>query len=202
MLSTYRRATDQVQITRHTKLNGQHMKLHIPQLTIIHDNNHGMVWVDCLTGEQLHSLCPGRLAKWWKTIFYDFVDMSRVNGFILFQLYRRANPDAVACKRSYDQQHSALSLSCSWQRLLQKLLFLWQAMDCSQLQLRWWWLFTISRGQPIQENVLLCYQQDHVQCKCGFRHHMWHSPAWYSNKLLSGLSNTAVIQEKLPSECF
>jgi hypothetical protein len=38
--------------------------------------------------------------KWWKTLFFHFIDIARVNSYILFQDWRKQNPDLEILNRS------------------------------------------------------------------------------------------------------
>ena len=46
-----------------------------------------------------------KCVRWWKTWFYHIVDITVVNGFILFRQHRKNDPDLAILKR-----HSEYSL--------------------------------------------------------------------------------------------
>ena len=41
-----------------------------------------------------------KCVRWWKTLFFHMIDISLVNSFILFQSFRKANPDMVSLERA------------------------------------------------------------------------------------------------------
>ena len=50
--------------------------------------------------------------KWWKTLFLHFIDIARVNSYILFNEFRKRNPDVPELQRPshYSQLDFTLEL--------------------------------------------------------------------------------------------
>ena len=63
MLSTYHKGSDFVSVERNTKVNGEHVVLQIRQPKAIHDYNHGMGELTCLTAGALHTKSGGSLGS-------------------------------------------------------------------------------------------------------------------------------------------
>ena len=71
----------------------------VRQPKCIQDYNNYMNGVDrsdqILSSYNLLRKC----VRWWKTLFFHMTDIACVNGYILFKLYQKANPDKKALHR-------------------------------------------------------------------------------------------------------
>jgi hypothetical protein len=93
VLTTIHNATDLSQAQRRTKKNGVFETLHVKQPGAIRDYNAHMGGVD--KSDQLLNKYNmlRKTNKYWKTLFFHFLDIARVNSYILFQDWRKKNPD-------------------------------------------------------------------------------------------------------------
>ena len=48
--------------------------------------------------------------KFWKALFYDYLEIASVNSFILFSQYRKQNPNCIERISSYDYKEFRVSL--------------------------------------------------------------------------------------------
>ena len=105
MLSTVHRGDSHVMVTRHTKVNGQHVELNIRQPTCVRDYNKNMGGVDTFDQRAAAYRTLRRTNKYWKSIFLDIIDIVAVNSFLLFQLFRQQNPGVIERPRQYRRRH-------------------------------------------------------------------------------------------------
>ena len=77
---------------RRVKVDGQYRQIIVRQPQLVQDYNMNMCGVD--KSDQLigkyKTLRPTK--KYWKTLFYHFLDIGRVNSYILMQDWRLKNP--------------------------------------------------------------------------------------------------------------
>lgn len=112
-LSTiHQRAHDYSYAKRRTKVNGQYRPLHVRQPKVVDSYNKSMGGVD--RSDQLIGKYKTlrKTNRWWKTLFYHFLDIARVNAYILFNDFRAKNPDIQELSRpkSYNQLDFTLEL--------------------------------------------------------------------------------------------
>ena len=110
MLSTYHKGSDHIDIERNTKEGGQHVVVHLKQPRAIHDYNHGMGGVDTFDSMCASYKVSRRSKKYWKAMFYDFLEIASVNSMILFQLYRRNHANAIPRSATYDHMEFRVAL--------------------------------------------------------------------------------------------
>ena len=110
MLSTYHKATDNLMIQRNTKQQGQHAVIHIKQQKAVSDYNGGMGGVDVFDQRCATFKVRRKSRKFWKALFFDFLEVASVNSYILFSEYRRLNPDAILRKRSYSHEDFRIAI--------------------------------------------------------------------------------------------
>ncbi|KAK1152066.1 piggyBac transposable element-derived protein 4-like [Acipenser oxyrinchus oxyrinchus] len=92
VLSTIHSATESVTVQRRARSHGKLDIVNVRQPLAIHEYNQHMGGVD--RSDQLiqkYSVLISSL-KWWKTLFFQFVDIAVVNAYILFQEWRASNP--------------------------------------------------------------------------------------------------------------
>jgi len=79
--------------SRRTKVNDQFRPIHVSQPNVVADYNKYMGGVD--RSDQMIGKYKvlRKTSKYWKTLFYHFLDIARVNSFIMFQEFRRKNSD-------------------------------------------------------------------------------------------------------------
>jgi hypothetical protein len=99
VLSTMHKAKSVHLAKRRTKVNGAFVTLDVSQPDAIKDYNANMSGVD--KSDQLLNKYNmlRKTNKYWKTLFFHFVDIARVNSYILFQDWRRQNPDYTELHR-------------------------------------------------------------------------------------------------------
>ena len=105
MLSTMHRGDSHVMVTRHTKVNGQHVELNIRQPTCVRDYNKNMGGVDTFDQRAAAYRTLRRTNKYWKSNFLDIIDIVAVNSFLLFQQFRQQNPGVIERPRQYRRRH-------------------------------------------------------------------------------------------------
>ena len=82
MLSTVHSGDDRVQVTRNTKVNGEHVVLQLNQPKCIQDYNAHMVGVDVFDQHVAAYWSLRKTNKYWRTIALDFLDAVAVNSYI------------------------------------------------------------------------------------------------------------------------
>ncbi|XP_071372964.1 piggyBac transposable element-derived protein 4-like [Centroberyx affinis] len=90
-LSNYHKANDMTEVTRFVKRDGLREKTIVRQPKVIgdyHKQTRGLDASDDMikTYEVQH-----KTQKWWKTLFYHFIDIAVVNSFLLFQEWQQCH---------------------------------------------------------------------------------------------------------------
>ena len=100
MLTTIDNASEYVNVTRKIKQDGKFVAKEVPQPITISHYNKFMNAVDksdqYLSKYNLLRKC----LRWWKTLFFHLIDISIINGFILYRLYAASNPNIKELQRS------------------------------------------------------------------------------------------------------
>ena len=70
---------------RHKNNEGRYERLNVKQPAVVKDYNDNMAGVD--RSDQLIGKYSTlrKTNKWWKTLFYHYIDIARVNSYILFK---------------------------------------------------------------------------------------------------------------------
>ena len=100
VMSTMHDANKSTTAQRRTKQNNQFRNITVKQPEVVQDYNSYMAGVD--KRDQLINKYNmlRKTNKWWKTLFFHFIDIARVNSFILFQDFRQKNSDIPELNRS------------------------------------------------------------------------------------------------------
>ncbi|XP_055885721.1 piggyBac transposable element-derived protein 4-like [Biomphalaria glabrata] len=100
LVSTMHSANEFNYVNRRTKNNGVFEQLKVKQPQLVGDYNSFMGGVD--KSDQLLNKYNmlRKTNKYWKTLFFHFIDIARVNSYILFQDWRKQNPDIEELNRS------------------------------------------------------------------------------------------------------
>ena len=105
-LSTvHKKANPYVYFQRHVKVNRQYRPVHVRQPKLVKDYNTNMSGVN--KSDQLINKYNTlrKTHRWWKTLFFHFVDAVRVNSFVLFNVLRAKYLDIAKLQRpkTYNQ---------------------------------------------------------------------------------------------------
>ena len=103
-ISTVHAGHDHVQVQRKTKQNGQFQMVQVDQPQAIADYNRSMGGVDLFDQHIATYRILRRARKFWKSLFFDLVDLSTVNAYLMFELWMKANPGAI--KRPRHHRHN------------------------------------------------------------------------------------------------
>ncbi|KAK0066874.1 piggyBac transposable element-derived protein 3, partial [Biomphalaria pfeifferi] len=99
VMSNFMTANGYSFVKRRTKINGEYRELLVKQPSIIKEYNVYMGGVD--KSDQLINKYNvlRKTKKYWKTLFFHFIDIARVNSYILFQEWRKTHSDIPELKR-------------------------------------------------------------------------------------------------------
>ncbi|XP_066567847.1 uncharacterized protein LOC136755273 isoform X2 [Amia ocellicauda] len=103
-LSTFHRADKSCDVERMVKVEGQWARKMLRQPAAIHDYNQHVGGVD-KSNERIGTYHALHKSKWWKTLFFHFMDIAIVNSFLLFQEWRKKNPNVVGLQRGTKFSH-------------------------------------------------------------------------------------------------
>lgn len=112
MLSTVHSANESVDITRNSKINGSYQQIQVPQPVCIKDYNSGMGGVDVFDQHIAAYRSLRKANKYWKSIAIDMLEVAVVNSYILFNLYRKANPNKIQRPAKYNAREFRRRLVC------------------------------------------------------------------------------------------
>lgn len=99
ILSSIENANDFIRVERNEKVDNQWTRREVRQPKAISNYNKYMNGVD--RSDQLLSKSNAlqKCMRWWKTLFFHMIDVAVINGYILFELHRAANPDNEMLRR-------------------------------------------------------------------------------------------------------
>ena len=85
-------ANAHVECQRRNKVKGAFQSIVVPQPSLVRDYNMNMSGVD--KSDQLIGKYNSlrKTPRFWKTLFYHFIDIARVNSFIMFEEWRKNHP--------------------------------------------------------------------------------------------------------------
>ena len=99
ILTTIENAGEFVITKRKKKINKKWQAIDVQQPKAVATYNQYMNGVDRSDQMLSHHNVLMKCMRWWKTLFFHMVDIAVVNGYILFQLHRKANPNKEGLKR-------------------------------------------------------------------------------------------------------
>ena len=112
-MSTIHDANTNYVAQRRSKEGGKFIKLQVDQPQAVKDYNKNMNGVD--KSDQLIGKYNTlrKTNKWWKTLFFHFIDIARVNSYILFNEFRQKYPNNPDLKRpaNYNQLDFTMELT-------------------------------------------------------------------------------------------
>ena len=85
ILSTLHKGNDRVMTQCRTKQNGQYVVVQVPKPLAVEDYNHHMGGVEVFDQLVATYRILRKTRKWWKTLFFDLVDVAVVNSFLLYR---------------------------------------------------------------------------------------------------------------------
>ncbi|XP_041961435.1 piggyBac transposable element-derived protein 4-like [Alosa sapidissima] len=102
-LSNFHNANDYTEVERLVRKDTVWNKVAVRQPAIISDYNQHMGGVD-RSDQMINAYSVLRKTqKWWKTLFFHFVDIAVVNSFLLFQDWQRSNATSGHTLERYSQ---------------------------------------------------------------------------------------------------
>eukprot|EP00117_Sycon_ciliatum_P009569 scpid91619/ scgid11809/ PiggyBac transposable element-derived protein 4 len=97
------KATDHVMKQRHAKVTGQHVHVDIKTPQVVNEYNQGMGVVDVFDQRCTPYRVSRKSRKFWKAIFFDYLEISCVNSMVLFESYRSEHPE-IQRNVTYDHE--------------------------------------------------------------------------------------------------
>ena len=99
LTTMHKNLSNKVLCKRRSKVNGNFRELNVAQPLVIKDYNTFMGGVD--RSDQMIGKYNvlRKTSKYWKTLMYHFLDIARVNAFIMFNQFRKLNPDIPEVQR-------------------------------------------------------------------------------------------------------
>ena len=88
-----------VTVNRKIKISNKWETVEVKQPMSIHKYNAFMNGVDKSDQILNTNNVLRKCVRWWKTLFFQMIDITLVNGYILFQYHRKNNPDNELLKR-------------------------------------------------------------------------------------------------------
>ena len=85
---------------RHKNNEGRYKRLNVKQSAVVKDYNDNMAGVDRSDHLIGKYSTLRKTNKWWKTLYYHYIDIARVNSYILFKEWQSKHIDVEELKRS------------------------------------------------------------------------------------------------------
>lgn len=101
MLSTIDCGNEYVSVKRLVKTNDKWERKDVRQPFVVHRYNQFMNAVDKSDQYLAKYNMLRKCIRWWKTLFFHLIDIAAVNGFILFDQLRKADPTSLLRNKKY-----------------------------------------------------------------------------------------------------
>lgn len=115
-MSTIHTANQHVPAKRRHKTRGIWTVTTIKKPLLMHEHNAGMLSMD--KSDQIIGTYNvlRKCARWWKTLFFQCVDIACINSFVLYQAHRSEHPDVPELAQNVKFDHLAV-----WEQLIQQI---------------------------------------------------------------------------------
>ena len=99
VVSSRHRATDHLQVQRRKKENNVLVEFQVSKPTAVEEYNKYMGAVDVFDQHLAAFRVLRKVKKYWKSIFFDLIDVAVVNSYLLCIIWCKAHPDAPFAKK-------------------------------------------------------------------------------------------------------
>lgn len=110
VLSTMHDANASIQVNRKVKQGGEVLNVVVQKPKVIDDYNFAMGGVDQFDQYISTYQVLRKTRKYWKTLYFDSIDVAIVNAHVLFKLWVAQNPGQISVAADYDQLDFRLAL--------------------------------------------------------------------------------------------
>ena len=111
-ISTRHCATDFIMVRRSVKEGNVIREINTKKPRLVEDYNKYMGGVDVFDQYAASYRLLRKTKKFWKTLFYDLIEIAVINSFIAFQFFRKQHPELVSLRppNSYSDRQFRLNL--------------------------------------------------------------------------------------------
>ena len=101
MLPTIHQGHEHNLVQRNAKIAGQYQQLELQQPKCIANYNRSMGGVDVFDQVVATHHVLRKTKKYWKSLFLHFLDVSAVNAYFLFEIWRKKHPDSIKLRKNF-----------------------------------------------------------------------------------------------------